>query len=326
MGISAARRSFETILKLTAIETYVREKVSGRRNLAIHIVNGITSDQLGQALNSSAAMQDQKGYVVYNGSTIIPMIRNETPSIATIPLAEIPDGFDAATERTDAYLRYANALGIFVGEIQPLSGQGLGTGQQSVVLAQAAEGRGLSSFRKQFANAITHQVFPSAVSFYFAESDQKDRKEKAETLSAWAGALKPLIELQVISAAQALNVLVDDGYLPREFLATDETAGGVVTDSENIETTAQAVQIADQAQAEAQAQTSAEAQATAQAPTDAEKALIRLKQTVRGLADRADLFYQGEPPTGRAPSGSELDRMIDDELKSALRLLEKLTS
>jgi hypothetical protein len=326
MGISAARRAFETILKLTAIETYVREKVSGRRNLAIHIVNGITSDQLGQALNSSAAMQDQKGYVVYNGSTIIPMIRNETPSIATIPLAEIPDGFDANTERSDAYLRYANALGIFVGEIQPLSGQGLGTGTQTVVLEEAAEGRGLAGFRKQFAHAITHQVFPSAVTFHFAVSDQKDRKAKADTLSAWAGALKPLVEMQVISPAQALNVLVDDGYLPREFLATDETAGGVVTDSENVETTAQAAQIADQAQAEAQAQTSAEAQATAQAPTDAEKALVRLKQTVQALGSDADLFYQGDPPTGRAPTGSELDRMIDDELKSALRLLEKLTS
>jgi hypothetical protein len=47
---------------------------------------------------------------------------------------------------------------------------------------------------------------------------------------------------------------------------------------------------------------------------------------VQALGSDDDLFYQGEPPTGRAPSGSDLDRMIGDELSSALRLLERLTS
>jgi len=326
MGYSAARRAFNTILKLTAIETFVREKISGARNLAIHIVNGITSDQLGQALSSSAAMQDQKGYVVYRGSTIIPMIRNETPSIATIPLAEIPDGFNAEAERRDAYLRYANALGIFVGEIQPLTGQGLGTGTQSVVLEEAAEGRGLASFRKQFALAITHQVMPDAVTFYVAASDQKDKRDRAQTLQAWANALKPLIDSQVISPVQGLNVLVDEGYMPREFLATDSTAGGVVTDTENVENAAQATEIAARAQIEANGQIPTDTQiASTQATTEAEKAIVRLKQAASAYMDDAPLFDTGTPPASPEPSTVLVDDMIADELTSALRLLERIT-
>lgn len=237
-GVSAARRAFEVILKLTAIETYVREKVSGTRNLAIHIVNGITPQQLEGALVSTESAQRGKGYVVYKGSTIIPMIKDEPPSVVTIPLAEIPDGFSADEERRDAYLRYANALGVFVGEIQPLSGQGLGTGQQAVVGQEVSEGRGLASWRKSFEHAITHEVFPEQVSFYFAVADDKDRKSRAETLSAWANALKTLIDTQAITAQQALNVLVDEGEMPREFLQSDGTSGGVVTDGESATTSA----------------------------------------------------------------------------------------
>jgi len=233
-GICAARRAFEVILKMTAIETYVREKVSGSRNLAIHIVNGITAQQLEGALISTDNATKGKGFVVYKGSTIIPMIKDESPSVVTIPLAEIPDGFNADNERKDAYLRYANALGVFVGEIQPLSGQGLGTGQQAVVGQEVSEGRGLAAWRKSFAHAITHEVLPNQTTFNFAVSDTKDKKDRADALNAWAGALKTLIDTQTITAQQALNVLVDNGELPREFLQQDGTTGGIVTDNENV--------------------------------------------------------------------------------------------
>jgi hypothetical protein len=232
-GMSAARRAFETILKMVSIETYVREKVSGARNLAIHIVNGITAGQLEGALSSSDTANKGRGYVVYRGSTIIPMLKSEPPSIVTIPLAELPDGFDADGERRDAYLRYANALGVFVGEIQPLSGQGLGTGTQTAILEESADGRGLAGWRKAFEHEITHRVLPEATTFKFAVSDMKDRKSKAETLSSWAGALKTLIDSQVITPAQAMNLLVDDGYLPKEFLQTDETVGGIIEDDDS---------------------------------------------------------------------------------------------
>ena len=58
------------------METYIREKVSGSRNLAIHIVNGISAQQLEGALTSSDNGTKQKGFVVYKGSTIIPMLKN----------------------------------------------------------------------------------------------------------------------------------------------------------------------------------------------------------------------------------------------------------
>lgn len=233
VGICAARRAFTTILKVVAMETYFREKVSGSRNLAIHIVNGITAQQLEGALNSAETAQRGKGFVVYRGSTLIPMLKDEPPSLVTIPLAEIADGFNVEQERRNAYLTYANAIGVFVGEIQPLSQQGLGTGTQSVVLADIAEGTGLAAWRKYFSNAMTHRVLPETTTFAFATSDYQERLQRADGLSKMGAALKTLIDAQVITNNQALNVLVDEQYLPREFLQTDNTAGGVVTDDES---------------------------------------------------------------------------------------------
>ena len=233
LGMCAARRAFETILKLTAIETYVREKVSGSRNLAIHIVNGISDMQLRDALMSSQEGQSQRGFVVYKGSTIIPMLKSESPSVVTIPLAEIPDGFNADSERKDAYLRYANALGVFVGEIQPLSGQGLGTGTQTVVLEEAAEGRGMAAWRRAFTLALTHHVFPTTTTFTFASSDVRDKKMKIDTLSMASSAIRNFLDTGVLTADQVRNYLIDEGIFPKEFMQFDATSVGSSNDNDS---------------------------------------------------------------------------------------------
>ena len=232
LGVCAARRAFETILKLTAIETFVREKVSGSRNLAIHIVNGISDLQLRDALSSSEEQQNQRGFVVYKGSTIIPMLKSENPSIVTIPLAEVPDGFNADSERKDAYLRYANALGVAVQEIQPLSGQGLGTGTQTVVLEEAAEGRGMAAWRRAFTLAMDHHVLPTTTTFTFASSDLRDKKMRMDAFQAASGAIRNFLDTQVLTQDQVRNFLVDEGVFPKEFIQFDATSVGSSNDNE----------------------------------------------------------------------------------------------
>ena len=70
-------------------------------------------------------------------SVVIPVMGDAAISLVTIPLAEIPDGFEAKQLLEDGHLVYANNIGISVQELRPLSGQGLGTGTQSIVLDEA---------------------------------------------------------------------------------------------------------------------------------------------------------------------------------------------
>lgn len=233
VGMCAASRAFEAILKLTAIETYFREKVSGARNLAIHIVTGLNAQQLQDSLNDTADEQTRKGLVIYRGSTIVPMIKADaTPGLVTIPLAEVPDGFDVTQERDAALLIYANAIGIALQELKPLSGQGLGTGTQSVILDEAAEGRGIAAWRRDWTHQISHRVLPKATTFYLAVNDIRDKKAEAEVEKLRAETRKLRIEAGEISPAEARQIALDDGDLPPELAQADATAGGSIGDDQ----------------------------------------------------------------------------------------------
>ena len=97
----------------------------------------------------------------------------------------------------------------------------------------------------------------------------------------------------------------------------------MVSDSESIETGAQAAEIADRTQAEAQAQTSSQAQAAAEAPSALEDTITKLKQVTRAVVGMGELIVD-VPPTGTPPSEIELDALIEAELAAAKRSLREV--
>jgi hypothetical protein len=215
------------------METYVSEKISGARPNTIHLVNGVTAQQLHDAMLTAEAEQQRRGYVVYRGAIMVPiMSMDATPQVATVPLAEVPDGFDAKQERDNAYVIYANSIGVPVQEIQPLSGQGLGTGTQTVILAEAAQGQGLASWRKQFEHAMNEHVLPETTTFTFSTNDMRDQQAKADVQATRAGTRAAQVASGEITASQALQMAVDAEDAPREFLTEDQTPGGTLQDDQ----------------------------------------------------------------------------------------------
>lgn len=231
-GRCAASRAFQTIIKLSAVETYFREKITGSRALSLHFIMGVNKQQLLDAMETAEAEKVRRGNMVYKGAVMIPMMPSDKGlNIQSIDLASIPDGFDIAEERRDAYLRYANALGVPVQDIQPLSGQGLGTGTQTVILDEAAEGQGLAYFVKDFEDKVNHLVMPKQTVFQIKVNDIRDQTAQAALNKSKADTLVALLGGGVISQAMALQMAVDDGIVPPEFLPQDVTPAGVLTDS-----------------------------------------------------------------------------------------------
>lgn len=230
-GRCAASRAFQTIVKLSAVETYFREKITGSRALALHFISGTSTKQLTDAIALSEAEKARRGHVVYKGVVMVPLEGDTPINVATVELAGVPDGFDVEQERKDAYLRYANALGIPVQDIQPLSGQGLGTGTQTVILAEAEEGQGLAYFVKLFEDQLNYLVMPKTTVFAFKTNDIRDQKAKADVDQVRANTISSLLAAGAITAPMALQLLADDGIVPKEFLPKDVTPAGVLTDS-----------------------------------------------------------------------------------------------
>ena len=157
-----------------------------------------------------------------------------TPTVVTIPLAEVPDGFNVTEERTDAYRRYAHAAGANVEEFVPAPG-GLNTGLSTQIRDEANAGQGMASFDKNWELAITHTVFPGSTVFYMGTNqDWRDQKMKAEAEKARADTLKQYVDAGVISPLQALNAAVDAGDLDPAFLPQDQTQAGDVNDNEKL--------------------------------------------------------------------------------------------
>lgn len=231
-GHCSAERAYKTILKLEAIERYIYEKVSGQRALSLYFVNGVMPQQVKDAVDSSKAEAQAKGVVTFLGATIIPLAGDIPVTIGEVPLAELPDGFNRKEEWDIALNTYARCLGIAVQDLQPLSGQGLGTGTQSQVLDEAAKGQGLAAWRQMFEHAVNEYALDDKTTFYIKTSDIRDREREAKvsldfatTMQAWFAMGMPY--------AQIVNYAVDNDQMPPEYRVDEDlTPGEIISDDE----------------------------------------------------------------------------------------------
>jgi hypothetical protein len=275
-GICAAEGAYPHIRKMAAIERYVTEKVSGERPLAINFVSGVSTRQVDEGMESAKTSALAKGHSTYMGAVIIPVPHPDV-SVVTIPLAELPDGFNRKEEFDIALLAYANNLGLDPQDLQPLTGQQLGAGAQSQVLDQKSKGRGLALLQKMYAQWLNEFVLDNATVFSWYEKDLRDEGLEADNLKKRGEWATLLAEKGIITTGQATNVLVDYGDLPTEFLDADVTQTGNVSDDEKPEMTEAA---------EDDAEDEAEAEDATLADALKEKAPPKVTRRIRGRADK----------------------------------------
>lgn len=237
VGLCAASRAYRAIYKLAALETYVAEKISGRRPLALHLVNNVTPEQISDAIQSAEAQANQRGLVTYMGAAIVSNIDPSVqPSVATIDLAGLPDGFDASQERRSAVLMYADAIGIDPQELDPelLASKALGTGAQSRVIDDKASSRGLIAYRQELTHRLDWDVFPNRTWFYFHERDFRDQKQRAEIDSVMIDNAAKMLSNGIMEKIEARQFLVDNNVLEREYMPVDLTPTTSLSDSDKI--------------------------------------------------------------------------------------------
>lgn len=242
-GLCAAERAYQQIRKLAALEQYVYEKVSGSRPLAIYIVSGLGVRQLKKMMEEGFTQQADKGLSQFMGAMIMSTLKpDETPGLVTIPLAELPDGFQAEQERDRADLVYANAIGLDPQDLAPIGGERqLGVGSQSQTLADKAKGRGLAAYRVAMTNVMNLMVADNRSRFYFAESDYNDQERKAKISRLRSDFVNGLVNRKVITEEQGRQLLADWGEIPVAFLAPLTTApDGTKIDITPVETLADA--------------------------------------------------------------------------------------
>ena len=236
VGHCAASRAYPQIIKMASIETYIYEKVTGRKIKEVHFISGVNEKQVQNFVKAAESQADAKGLVAYMGAVIVPVPGDKAPETAMIPLAQFPDGFNRKEEFDIAVLNYADAIGLDVQDLQPLTGRALGTAMQSEVLSDKATGKGQAAWRSGFIHAMNNWVLPDMTTMIFIEKDWRDKQAQAtynKTVNEYTAAA---VAGGMLTPQQGLQSLVDENVYPKEFLPEDITPDTSLADSEKPET------------------------------------------------------------------------------------------
>lgn len=232
VGFCAASRAYKVIRRLATMEQFIFEKVSGARPLSLHFITGTTDKQIRDAISEGETERKTRGGVAYGGAILIPFMQKEGIGHVEIPMATLPDNFDRKQELDSALLVYADALGLDIQDLMPLSGGPLGTSMQSQVLHDKSSGKGLAVWRQEISHLFNDYVLDERTTFYFNERDYRDEMQKAQVNAAVTTNVVGLVAGGIITNIEGRQIAADEGVIPREMLANDLTSSETVTDSD----------------------------------------------------------------------------------------------
>lgn len=195
------------------------EKTSGRNTKTIHMVKGITSQQLTDAMNTARASEDGAGLIRYTNPVLVGTLDPKADvGHDTIDLVGKPIDYSDA----EWFKQYINLIAMaFASDYQefaPLPGGGLGTGAQSEMLHLKSRGKGPATFMKLITFAINFRIMPKTVNFRFDEQDLEAEKSVAEVKAIRAQTRAVRIAAGEITTEAARQIANDEGDLPYEYL------------------------------------------------------------------------------------------------------------
>lgn len=167
------------------IALYEREKVNGRNPSSVHFLGGIQQQRVENLMAIAQNRSEQLGQIRYQVPPIIAALDpNARVTHEQVDLRSLPDGWDKAESFKEYIILLGLAFGIDPQDIAPIQGGGLGTGQQSQVLAQKGRGKGPALFMSTIEHMMNfHGIMPNTVTFHYEEQD--DAENEAKTNLMW---------------------------------------------------------------------------------------------------------------------------------------------
>lgn len=220
LQFSAVTRVLKAAQLYRNVRTYFEEKSAGRFTRAIHVVGGISKTDLADAMELQHQVSDQQSLSRYMQPVVVAAIQPEhSPSVATIELAAMPDGFDSEKWMKEYLTVLAMALMTDYGELAPLPGGGLGTASQSEVMDDKSKKKGSGLFRKLVEQMVNRAILPATVEFSFDEQDKAEELKDAEIRKARAEGRGFMRQNGEVDDAGARQLALDAGDLSPELFA-----------------------------------------------------------------------------------------------------------
>lgn len=228
------------------IGIYKREKVSGNQSKQIHIVSGVRTQEITDAMDAHKSEQSNQGYMRYLKPLMFGTLDpTAAVKVETIDLASLPDGFN----EEQAMRQYLTVLSMGFGadyqDFAPLPGGNLGSSAQSQILHQKSRGKGPALFMKLLEHKFNfHGVIPRNVTFRYDEQDVMADLEQAQLAKARADTEALYVDRGVLTPQAVRQRMLDRGDLTQEEFDAlslpqqDLTYEVTATDAEELDNTA----------------------------------------------------------------------------------------
>jgi hypothetical protein len=197
-----------------------QEKASGRFTRQVHLVGGIQTRIIEDAMMQKQAAADAQGYLRYIQPLIVASL-DPTSRISkeTIDLASIPEDYDE-DKALQAYITLiAMAFGGDYQSYAPLPGAGIGSSVQSKILNMKSRGKGPGLFMKRMERTFNfYGILPRTVTFQYGEQDVAAQMEQTELRRARALEREIRVRSGEITTQVARQIAVDCGDLDESYL------------------------------------------------------------------------------------------------------------
>jgi hypothetical protein len=213
---------------------YKREKIGGRGPTDIHLVGGVAQSRIDDKLKIDHEKADNKGLIRYMDAIVIAGLDpTRAVSTASIPIKELPDGFDEDSTLKWYVAWLALNAGMDYQDLAPLPGGGLGTSQQSVTLDRKSRGKGPAYYQKMILQALNfHGVIPRTVIAKYDEQDNAAALDEANLNKAKVDYYGALVQSVGMPKQVVYQMMADMGDISEETLqmleqedVTDDVTG-----------------------------------------------------------------------------------------------------
>lgn len=232
MQLCAVSRVLRAAQYLRDISVYQNEKVSGNNPNAIHLVSGVQSAAITDAMEQHKLTQANRGMTRFIIPAVIASLDpTATVSVATIDLKSLPDGFDTEVVMKEYINQLSLGFGADYQDFAPLPGGNLGTSAQSQTLHQKSRGKGPAFFMNMIQYAFNFQgIMPSNVTFSYDEQDIQGEVEEAELAKVRGETLDAHVVSGILTSEAARQIMLDEELISPELFNALQTESDITLD------------------------------------------------------------------------------------------------
>lgn len=205
---------------LRNVEIYEDEKVTGRYAKALHLVSGVSTKEIKEALGVTEEEAAQRGLNYFINAAVVGSINPEANvHAATLDFAGLPDGFDKEVTLKWFITQLALAFGADYQDFAPLPGGNLGSAHQAEVLHLKSRGKGPALYISLMGHKYNyHGIMPRTVHFAYGEQDSSQDQAQAQVELVRAQSRAARIASGEITPEIAALEAVDHGDMDPRYL------------------------------------------------------------------------------------------------------------